>query len=267
MAADVRRRSGGRSAGPVRVAGRHQRRRGARRTSSAKPGRRRSAAPGGRNTAARPAPSSKSVACDETVGGFDPAWLRHRAGPQEQQPRRAGAGRGRVQPRTERIGRSHEPAAGDIGDLSGGIARTGIGHDHLGEETGGRSRNQRRQRRHERALQFVGGNDGAQHGTVAVDTVATISCGIRRCPTRSSPLPKLWTAAIEKTDRPQRVWHLVAFISGRCSVVTTVRRPRSPIKRARRSKQDAAATIWNSRQNVLQKLEIVLVMFTLARLG
>ena len=40
--------------------------------------------------------------------------------------------------------------------------------DHLGNEAGGGSGNQRSQSRNEGALRFVGGDDGAQHGTAAV---------------------------------------------------------------------------------------------------
>ena len=97
---------------------------------------------------------------DEAVDDVDPARFRarcRRAGTSARAPRvDAAAALSRAPSGSLR---DHETAAGDVGDLGGGVARAGIGHDHLAEQADGRARHQRRQRRHQRALRFVGGDD------------------------------------------------------------------------------------------------------------
>ena len=52
----------------------------------------------------------------------------------------------------QRAAATLDPAAGDIGDHGGRVVRSGVRHDHLAHDAGGRARHQRGQRRHQDAL-------------------------------------------------------------------------------------------------------------------
>ena len=115
----------------------------------------------GANTAAR-ASGRRSCSTNAIVSSIQ-VGARHRSGREEHQPvaaRRPGC---RLEPCAERLGRDEKPAARDVGDLLGLVARAAIRDDHLAHDPGGRARHQRGECRHQRALRIVCRDDDAEH--------------------------------------------------------------------------------------------------------
>ena len=223
--------------------------------------------PAERNTAARRGAIEQVGCLHEVVGCLDPPWLRHSAGAQKHQPGAAGAGCGCFEPRPQAGSvelMNRHPAISATSAVASREPASAM--TTSAKEAGGGSREPARPGSGTSARsEFVGGNDGAQHGTAAVRY---------RCH------HIMWDSALAPRDRPPVAQIIgprkgmggrsATIPKGRCLITISGKirktgRPRSPIKQCTRMnfgfRSDHQEIV---RAETVGNLKTVLVMFTYA---